>query len=57
MFAGRHFDREVILWCVRWYLRYKLPPGSCRDDAERGPELAHTTRVEHHPDGLERISG
>jgi len=24
MFAGRHFDREVILLCVRWYLRYKL---------------------------------
>ena len=21
MFAGRHFDREVILLCVRWYLR------------------------------------
>jgi transposase-like protein len=20
MFAGRHFDREVILLCVRWYL-------------------------------------
>ena len=24
LFAGRHFDREVILLCVRWYLRYKL---------------------------------
>jgi hypothetical protein len=21
LFAGRHFDREVILLCVRWYLR------------------------------------
>jgi transposase-like protein len=44
MFAGRHFDREVILLCVRWYLRYKL---SLRDlvemMAERGLELAHTT--------------
>jgi len=42
MFAGRHFDREVL--CVRWYLRYKL---SLRDlvemMAERGLELAHTT--------------
>jgi transposase-like protein len=44
MFAGRHFDREVILLCVRWYLRYKL---SLRDlvemMAERELELAHTT--------------
>jgi hypothetical protein len=23
-FAGRHFDREVIILCVRWYLRFKL---------------------------------
>jgi transposase-like protein len=24
LFAGPHFDREVIILCVRWYLRYKL---------------------------------
>ncbi|RZF23319.1 IS6 family transposase, partial [Paraburkholderia sp. UYCP14C] len=24
LFAGRHFDREVIILRVRWYLRYKL---------------------------------
>jgi transposase-like protein len=23
-FGGRHFDREIIILCVRWYLRYKL---------------------------------
>ena len=44
LFAGRHFDREVIILCVRWYLRYKL---SLRDlvemMAERGLQLAHTT--------------
>ena len=44
LFAGRHFDREVIILCVRWYLRYKL---SSRDlvemMAERGLHLAHTT--------------
>ena len=34
LFDGRHFDREIILLCVRWYLRYKL---SLRDlDARRG---------------------
>jgi transposase-like protein len=37
LFKGRHFDREIIVLCVRWYLRYKL---SSRDlvqmMAERG---------------------
>ncbi|HEY4296294.1 MAG TPA: IS6 family transposase, partial [Paraburkholderia sp.] len=44
LFAGRHFNRDVIILCVRWYLRYKL---SLRDlvemMAERGLSLAHTT--------------
>jgi transposase-like protein len=31
LFVGRHFDREVIILCVRWYLRYKL---SLRDLVE-----------------------
>jgi transposase-like protein len=43
-FGGRHFDREIIILCVRWYLHYKL---SLRDlvemMAERGLLLAHTT--------------
>jgi transposase-like protein len=44
LFAGRHFEREVIILCVLWYLRYKL---SFRDQvemmSERGLNLAHTT--------------
>jgi hypothetical protein len=44
LFEGRHCDREVIVLCVRWYLRYKL---SLRDlvemMSERGLSLAHTT--------------
>jgi transposase-like protein len=44
LFAGRHFGREVIILCVRWYLRYKI---SLRDlvemIAERGLQLAPTT--------------
>src|SRR5271163_2690848 len=44
LFEGRHFDREVIILWVRWYLRFKL---SLRDlvemMAERGLSLAHTT--------------
>ena len=24
LFKGRYFDHEVIILCVRWYLRFKL---------------------------------
>ncbi len=44
LFKGRHFDHEIIVLCVRWYLTFKL---SSRDlvqmMAERGIVLAHTT--------------
>jgi transposase-like protein len=53
LFDGRHFDREIILLCVRPYLRYKL---SLRDlvemMAERGLSLSHTTilrQVQRYP--------
>jgi transposase-like protein len=44
LFKGRHFEQEIIVLCVHWYLRYKL---SYRDlvemMAERGLSVAHTT--------------
>lgn len=44
LFNGRHFDREVIILCVRWYLRYKLSFRDLADMlAERGLSLVHTT--------------
>jgi transposase, IS6 family len=43
-FKWRHFEAEIILWCVRWYLRYSL---SYRDleemMRERGLHVDHTT--------------
>ena len=51
LFEGRYFDREIIVLCVRWYLRVKF---SFRDlaemMAERGLSIAHTTimRWIHH---------
>lgn len=43
LFAGRHFDAEIVVLCVRWYLSVKL---SYRDlvsmMSERGINLAHT---------------
>jgi len=44
LFKDRHFDHEIIILRVRWYLRYKP---SFRDlvkmMAERGLSLAYTT--------------
>ena len=44
LFKGRHFDKEVVVLCVRWHLSFKL---SFRDlvamMGERGIGLAHTT--------------
>ena len=31
LFKGHHFDRDVVILCVRWYLRFKL---SLRDLVE-----------------------
>lgn len=44
LFRYRHFEAQIILLCVRWYLRYSL---SYRDleemMAERGLSVDHTT--------------
>ncbi|MEA2874550.1 MAG: putative transposase [Hyphomicrobiales bacterium] len=58
LFKGRHFDQEIVVLCVRWYLSYKL---SYRDlvamMAESGVELAHTTIlrwVQHYTPEFEK---
>jgi transposase-like protein len=44
LFHGSHFDRFIVILCVRWYITYKL---SYRDlvemKAERGVAVSHTT--------------
>jgi transposase-like protein len=41
LFKGRHFDREIIILGVRWYLRFKFSLRDLVEMAEHG--LAHTT--------------
>src|SRR6202142_1769299 len=51
LFEGRHFDREIVVLCVRWYLRFKLSFRVLVEMmAERGLSLAHTKimRWVHH---------
>ena len=57
-FKWRHFEAEIILLCVRWYLRYAL---SYRDleeiMQERGLRVDHTTIyrwVQHYAPELEK---
>ena len=44
LFKGRHFDQEIVILWVRWYLSYKL---RYRDlvvmTSERCVTMAHTT--------------
>jgi len=58
LFKGRHFDQEIVVLCVRWYLSYKL---SYRDlvamMGERGIAVAHTTIlrwVQHYTPDFEK---
>jgi transposase-like protein len=44
VFKGRHFDRSVILLCVRWYLAYNLSLRNLEEMmAERGISVDHAT--------------
>jgi transposase-like protein len=58
LYEGHHFDREIIVLCVRWHLRFKLSfPDLVEMMAERGLSLAHTTImrwVHHHTPEYER---
>jgi transposase-like protein len=44
LFKRSHFDQEIVILCVRWYLSFKL---SSRDlvamMSEHGLAMAHTT--------------
>jgi hypothetical protein len=58
LFEGRHFAGDVIILCVRWYLRFKL---SLRDlvemMADRSLSMAHTTImrwVQHYAPEFEK---
>ena len=44
LFKRRHFDQEIIILCVRWYITYKLSYRDLRAMmTERGINVAHTT--------------
>jgi transposase-like protein len=58
LFKGRHFDQEIVVLCVRWYLSFKL---GYRDlvamMGERIIDLAHTTIlrwVQHYTPEFEK---
>jgi len=43
-FKGRHFQTDMILLCVRWYLRYSLSSRDLEEMIlERGFHIDHTT--------------
>ncbi len=61
MFKGRHFDRSVILLCVRWYLAYGLSLRNLEEMmAEQGVTVDHATihrwTVHYAPRLLEQLN-
>ncbi|XYX39528.1 IS6 family transposase [Candidatus Erwinia dacicola] len=43
-FKGRHFERHIILWAVRWYCKYGISYRELQEMlAERGVNVDHTT--------------
>ena len=62
MFRGRHFDRSVILLCVRWYFAYGLSLRNLEEMmAERGISVDHATVsrwvVRYSPALFKRFNG
>ncbi len=44
LFAWRHFEAEILVLCVRWYLRYALSSRDLEEImAQRGLSVDHTT--------------
>ena len=44
LFKGRHFEAEIIVLCVRWYLRYPLSFRQLEEImAERNLSVDHVT--------------
>ena len=44
LFKWRHFEKEIILLCVRWYLKYPLSYRNLIEMMlERGIKVTHTT--------------
>jgi putative transposase len=61
VFKGRHFDRSVILLCIRWYLAYNLSLRNLEEMmAERGISVDHATihrwLVRYSPELLKRFN-
>jgi len=61
VFKGGHFDKSMILLCVRWYLAYNLSLRNLEEVvAERGMSVDHATghrRVTcYSPELLERLN-
>ncbi len=61
MFKGRHFDRSIILLCIRWYLAYNLSLRKLEEMmAKRGISVDHATVhrwvVRNSPELLERFN-
>jgi IS6 family transposase len=62
LFRGRHFQPDIIITCVRWYLRFSLSLGEVEElMTERGLSVDHTTiwrwSQKYGPMAYQRLKG
>ena len=56
LFRGRHFAEEIIVLCVRWYLRFSLRYRDLEElMTERGLSVDHTTVWRYAPERNRRV--
>ena len=60
-FKGSHFEREVIMWGVRWYVAYPISYRQLEEMMEeRGVEVDHSTLnrwvVRVRPVGINKLA-
>jgi putative transposase len=60
-FKGAHFERDVILWCVRSYVAYPISYRQIEEMGEWGAEVDHSTLhrwvLKYVPDSGEGVLG
>jgi len=60
VFKGGHFDRPVVLLCVRWYLAYNLSLRNLEEMMAEGISVDHATVhrwvVRYSPELLQRFN-
>jgi hypothetical protein len=46
-FKGSHYEREIVLWGVRWYMAYPINDGQHHNRGRGGGDTRRLTKIMH----------